>query len=179
MRAAALLLSGAVGLVTAASAATAAQAAWQVVPLVDLAGGFPVRCGYLYTEAGGMNLLVEKGLRSNPAGPAQSDPVITAIEARGADAIELVTRTFDSRRALRPVEPAPAVGARLEADLQDDDAGGALFAELAVSGGLLRVGVRHADATDLVWREVELPAPLPRGVAAMYLNCAGDLIRPE
>jgi len=179
-----LFSAAAVPLFAAASAVAGAGAAWQVVPLVDIAGGFPVRCGYVYTEVDGLELRVEKSLRFNSAGSAEGDSVITAVEAHGVDAakpdaIELVTRSFDSRRDLRPVATAPAGGVRLEADLQDDDAGGALFAELGVSGGLLRVGVRSADAADLVWREVELPAPLPRGVTAMYLNCAGDLIRPE
>lgn len=143
----------------------------QVLPLVEIDRGFPVRCGFVYRDDAGLELRVEKFLRDGA--------VLTAIELRGGEAVELATRSFDSRRDLRPVTPRAGFGVRLEADLQDDDAGGALFAELGVSGGLLRVGRLARERLPADWREIRLPAPLPRDVTALYLNCAGDLIRPE
>lgn len=170
--------------------ATAAHA-WQILPLVEVEAGFPVRCGYVYRAdaddgPGGLELRVEKGVRDGA--------VVTALDLRGAEALELVTATFDSRRDLHPVAVGLPGRVRLEADLQDEDAGGALFAELGVSGGILRLGRRAvphvpagaaaADAAaqaqaEIKWTDYALPAPLPRDITAMYLNCAGDLIRPD
>lgn len=135
----------------------AAAAAWQVAPLVELADGAPVACGYAYRYLDGWSLDVGKRL----VGGA----VITFIQVDRPGPLRLATASFDSDRDLRPV--ATSKGIRLEADLQEVDAGGMLFAELGVGGGRLWLD----DAEPL-----ELPAPLPRGVTAMYLNCAGDLI---
>jgi len=147
-----------------------AAGAWQALPLVEVVGGTPVRCGFVYRDGARLELRVEKLLRE--------EKVLTALEVRGAETLELVTASFDSRRDLRPV-PSSGGGVRLEADLQDDDVGGSLFAELAVSGGTLRVS-DHADPrSTAVLTEIRLPAPLPRDVTAMYLNCAGDLVRPD
>lgn len=148
-----------------------AGAAWQVLPLVEVDGGMPVRCGFVYRDGAGLELRVEKLLRE--------EQVLTALEVRGADTLQLVTASFDSRRDLRPVPSSGGGVVRLEADLQEDDVGGALFAELGVSGGTLTVGDRGAPQTTAVVREIHLPAPLPRDVTAMYLNCAGDLVRPD
>ena len=158
-------------LVTTVLLALTAGATLQVLPLVEIDGGVPVRCGFVYHDGAALELRVEKLLRDGA--------VLTALELRGGAAFELVTRSFDSRRDLQPVTPRAAGGVRLEADLQDDDAGGALFAELGVSGGVLRVGRLAGEPATAEWREIRLPAPLPRDVTALYLNCAGDLIRPE
>ncbi len=151
----------------------AAAAAWQVAPLVLIERSDPVLCGYHYTHPDGLELRVEKGVRGGA--------VFTAIEVRGAVRASLRTRSFDSERDLRTVSAVDGRSSRQEGDLQEADAGGALFAELGVSGGMLRV-TRASDAERggvLPEEEYTLPAPLPRGVTAMYLNCAGDLIRPE
>lgn len=148
-----------------------AGTAWQVLPLVEVVGGMPVRCGFVYVDGAGLELRVEKLLRG--------EQVLTALEVRGAETLELVTASFDSRRDLRPVPSSVGGGVRLEADLQDDDVGGSLFAELGVSGGTLRVTDRGAPQPTAVVTEIHLPAPLPRDVTAMYLNCAGDLVRPD
>ncbi|MFZ4498740.1 MAG: hypothetical protein ACOYMX_03435 [Burkholderiales bacterium] len=153
-------------------AAALAALPWQVAPLVAVQGSDPVLCGYVYTRADGLEVRVEKGVRD--------DLVFTAVDA-SADAVELVTASFDSRRDLTAAAAAPG-RTRLEGDLQTVDAGGALFAELAVVGGGLRVGRLTAEAggasTTLQWAQDRLPAPLPRDVTAIYLNCAGDLVRP-
>lgn len=153
-----------------------AAAAWQAEPLVVIDDGNPVLCGYRYRDNAGAELRVEKGVRAGG--------VFTAVEyidgtTRGAVSdLQLRTHSFDSQRDLAAVAAAPN-RIRLEGDLQAVDAGGALFAELAVSGGQLRVTYGSAAAPTETESVVELPAPLPRGVSAMYLNCAGDLIRPE
>jgi len=154
-------------------ASAAASAAWQVAPLVVVEGRDPVLCGYVYTAPDGLELRVEKGVRGTEA-------VFTALEARGAVDVQLVTASFDSRRDLRPGQSGPD-HVRFEADLENVDAGGMLFVELGVSGGRLRVARREQDGADPValrWTEHALPSPLPRDITAMYLNCAGDLIRP-
>ena len=46
---------------------------------------------------------------------------------------------------------------------------GKLFYELSIFGGVLKI--------DEV--EYQLPSRLPRATSALYLNCAGDLIRPD
>jgi len=149
----------------AALAAAGAAAAVQVSPLVLVDAGAPVLCAFVYSKAADFELRVEKGVRAGA--------VFTALDAVGADAVELRTASFDSQRELRAVPARRAGSVRLEADLQDDDRGGLLFAELAVSGGELRLR-RAAD-----WQTVALPAPLPRDMTAIYLNCAGDLVPPE
>lgn len=154
-----------------------AAAAWQVVPLVVLQGSDPVLCGYSYRHESGIDVRVEKGVRGQD--------VFTAIDAAGAESVRLTTSSFDSARDLAPVEASEPGRVRLERDLQTSDVGALLFAELGVSGGRLEVGGRGASAQSASTegrndvRVLELPAPLPRGVTAMYLNCAGDLIRPE
>ncbi len=155
----------------------AAAAAWQVAPLVVVEAGNPVLCGYVYSLDTGLELRVEKGVREGS--------VFTAVDVSGARSARLTTASFDSLRDLSPVDAAQTGHVRLEGDLQSSDAGGLLFAELGVSGGKLEVDVAGAPdrvATDSAPADktmIELPAPLPRGVTAMYLNCAGDLIRPE
>lgn len=151
--------------------ALTAGTGWQVLPLVEVERGVPVRCGYIYRDGAGLELRVEKSLHGGA--------VLTALQLTGADGMDLSTRSFDSRRHLRPAVSAASPGVRLEADLQEVDAGGALFAELGISGGLLRVVHSPVGTEHREWREVNLPAPLPRDVTATYLNCAGDLIRPE
>jgi hypothetical protein len=147
----------------------AAAAAWNVVPLVGLENGDPVRCGYLYSRSDGIELRVEKGLRDGA--------VVTAVEVAGVGLARLQTHSFDSQRELKPVA-STAGRVRLEGNLETRDAGGWLFAELAVGGGVLHVS-RPAPSLTAEWEALELPSPLPRGVTAMYLNCAGDLIRPD
>lgn len=154
---------------------TLAALPWQVLPLVVVSGSDPVLCGYVFRQADGLELRVEKGVREGQ--------VFTALEAN-AVALELLTASFDSRRDL-PAVAAPPGRVRLEGDLQTVDAGGALFAELGVRGGTLRIG-QPLDAAAgtgegrarLQWTSYELPAPMPRDITAIYLNCAGDLIRP-
>ncbi len=155
----------------------AAAAAWQVTPLVVVEAGNPVLCGYVYSLDSGLELRVEKGVREGS--------VFTGVDVSGARRARLTTASFDSDRDLAPVDSAQPGRIRLEGDLQNSDVGGLLFAELGVSGGRLEVhlgaasypaspGAPVAGPTTL-----ELPGPLPRGVTAMYLNCAGDLIRPD
>lgn len=162
--------------------AAAATAVWQVAALVVVDGRDPVLCGYVYTAPDGLEVRVEKGVRGAAA-------VFTAVDVRGADAVELFTASFDSRRDLQPAGEPRAAHVRFEADLEDKDAGGMLFAELGVAGGTLRLGrrvgagdVSAIDTTSgeigMEWTEHRLPAPLPRDITATYLNCAGDLIRP-
>lgn len=151
----------------------AAAAAWQVAPLVVVEAGDPVLCGYLYSRPDGIELRVEKGVRNGA--------VFTAIDLRGAPRVRLETTSFDSDRDLSQVVSAPD-RVRLEGDLEERDAGGLLFAELAVSGGTLRLAGQGSSAETGdpdSGPHHALPAPLPRGVTAMYLNCAGDLIRPD
>ncbi len=156
----------------AAALLAAIAAVWQVTPLVVLEAGDPVLCGYVYQQPGGVELRVEKGVRDGA--------VFTAIEVFGARSARLTTSSFDSDSDLMPVASEPG-RVRLEGDLETSDAGGLLFAELAVTGGTLELAGqgpqddmdRPASAT------LTLPAPVARGVTAMYLNCAGDLIRPE
>jgi hypothetical protein len=161
-------------IVALVAAASAAAAIWQVEPLVLVEAGNPVLCGYVYTHRDdGVSLRVEKGVRGGG--------VFTAVEVRGAGLARLTTASFDSDRDLQPSAQLAEGSVRSEGDLEERDAGGLLFAELAVTGGTLQVARRGAeDAQGLpAWIRYMLPAPLPRGVSAMYLNCAGDLIRPE
>jgi len=140
---------------------------------VLLEGSDPIVCGYLYQHADGIELRVEKGVRDGR--------VFTALEVLGAGvaAAVLTTGSFDSRRDLAPVT-ASTGRVRLEGDLELLDAGGLLFAELAVAGGTLQLsGTTELSGSTAAKTTLELPAPLPRGVTALYLNCAGDLVRPD
>jgi hypothetical protein len=141
--------------------------------LVVVDGRDPVLCGYVYSAPDGLEVRVEKGVRGTEA-------VFTAIEVRGAVDAVLVTPSFDSRRDLRAGQSG-LDHVRFEADLENIDAGGMLFVDLGVGGGRLRVARRGSNDSDpaaLLWTERALPAPLPHDITAIYLNCAGDLIRP-
>lgn len=158
--------------VLAAAAAVAASVVLQVTPLVVVEAGNPILCGYRYGFSDGTELRVEKGLRDGA--------VFTAVDVLGAGSARLQTASFDSTRDLREVFSSPG-RVRLEADLEQRDSGGLLFAELGVMGGVLHLGRHDAGvpAAALQWTTLALAGPLPRDVTATYLNCAGDLIRPE
>ena len=95
--------------------------------------------------------------------------VFTAVAVDGALKLRLQTTSFDSDRDL----PTGADASRRQGNLEQVDAGGLLFFELGVSGGGLTVD--RGDGA----RSLDLPAPLARDLTATYLNCAGDLIRPD
>ena len=58
-------------------------------------------------------------------------------------------------------------------DLQNKEEGGLIFYELALFGGeLILEGLSDA-------KTFKLPDRLPRDISSAYLNCAGDLIRPD
>ena len=155
-----------------AAAAGAVSAVLQVAPLVIVEAGNPILCGYRYSFSDGVELRVEKGVREGA--------VFTAVDVLGANSARLQTTSFDSTRDLREVFSSPG-RVRLEADLEQRDSGGLLFAELGVMGGVLHLGRGHAGdpGASPQWTTRALTGPLPRDVTATYLNCAGDLIRPE
>ena len=140
----------------------AASLLWQVAPIVVLSQGDPVLCGYRYRHPDGWALSVEKGV-------APDGSVFTAVAVDGALKLRLQTTSFDSDRDL----PRGADASRRQGNLEQVDAGGLLFFELGVSGGGLAVD--RGDGA----RSFDLPAPLARDLTATYLNCAGDLIRPD
>jgi len=142
--------------------AAAAALLWQVTPIVVLSQGDPVLCGYRYRHPDGWALSVEKGI-------APDGSVFTAVAVDGALKLRLQTTSFDSDRDL----PTGADASRRQGNLEQVDAGGLLFFELGVSGGGLAVD--RGDGA----RSFDLPAPLARDLTATYLNCAGDLIRPD
>jgi hypothetical protein len=114
----------------------------------------------------------------------------------GADATTGATQGWYADDAPSPGDTAPdddddnGAGRRpIEVCSDVDAADGLLFQRLFVAGGSLGVDAELARASGLVGADGEPPAdtalvltlqrPLPVALSRMYLNCAGDLFRPE
>jgi hypothetical protein len=81
---------------------------------------------------------------------------------------------FDSREAAFATAPMAGRGLRLEGELAPD-AGAVLLRTLLLTGGQMEVSTLTGAAPSVV----SLRGPAPPEVFRRYLQCAGDLYRPE
>ena len=144
-----------------------AKSIWNIIPIVNLdAVKNPIRCGYLYESTlDKIVLKIEKYVVNNH--------VITSFSVKNSiinsnSSISLLTKSVDTNKNFK-VQKNKKNEFIATANLEQSDTGGKLFYELSIFGGVLKI--------DEV--EYQLPSRLPRATSALYLNCAGDLIRPD
>ena len=144
-----------------------AKSIWNVIPIVNLdAVKNPIRCGYLYESTlDKIVLKIEKYVVNNH--------VITSFSVKNSiinshSSISLLTKSVDTNKNFKEQKNKKNEFIAT-ANLEQSDTGGKLFYELSILGGVLKI--------DEV--EYQLPSRLPRATSALYLNCAGDLIRPD
>tara|TARA_E500000331_G_C17267741_1_gene717837 strand:- start:3946 stop:4446 length:501 start_codon:yes stop_codon:yes gene_type:complete len=140
---------------------------WSVVPIVIVDSlKNPIKCGYRYeSPSEEIVLKLEKYVVNHH--------VITSFSVKNpnikkTDLIRLQTKSFDTKKNFKNHKHKKNEYIAT-ANLEKSNEGGKLFYELAIFGGMLKIN-------DI---EYKLPLKLPREISALYLNCAGDLIRPE
>tara|TARA_A100001011_G_scaffold397902_1_gene500413 strand:+ start:1160 stop:1615 length:456 start_codon:yes stop_codon:yes gene_type:complete len=146
---------------------SSANNAWNVLPIIKLdENKNPTRCGYLY-ESKRLKLVlkIEKFVLN--------EHVMTSISLESPSYnyvgnVKISTKTFDSSKEFKKIESNENQFLAI-ADLEESISGGMFFYELAIFGGIININNKKFD----------LPSNLPRETSALYLNCAGDLIRPE
>ena len=144
-----------------------AKSDWNVIPIVNLDSmKNPINCGYLYESSYDKIVLkLEKYVVNNH--------VITSFSVKNPginidSAISLTTKSVntDKNFEIKIKEKNIYVAT---ANLEKSDTGGKLFHELSIFGGVLKINnIKY-----------QLPSMLTRATSALYLNCAGDLIRPD
>lgn len=167
MRASCALL--AVAAITVATAA-GAEPTGSVEPLTLLENGKIAGCGMASSTASAIGEVIAF---------RQGDDTAFAIRARttaGSAAVTNVrfaTASHDSKTLFPP--PAPIGDGLIETRTVLEGFTGPSFAqELMVMGG--RFEITTADGQTIAY---DLPRPMPHRVRQAYLNCAGDLFRPE
>ncbi len=140
---------------------------WNVIPIINVdAFKNPIKCGYLYK-------LLDEEIILKFEKYVVNDHVITAFSVANPklkinDKVSVKTETIDTNKKFKN-KSFTVNEYKATANLEEEDAGGKLFYELAIFGGVLKIN-------DSIYK---LPAKLPREISALYLNCAGDLIRPD
>jgi hypothetical protein len=102
-----------------------------------------------------------------------------AVRARASEgaahvkSVRLATASHDTLTLFPPPSPLAPGGVETRAILEGLP--GSLFAqELLVTGGRFQI-----DFDDGQTLSFDLPRPMPHSIRQSYLNCAGDLFRPE
>ena len=146
-----------------------AALSWSVTPIVAMDDNWPIRCGIHYYDGGkNISFKVEKFVREKR--------VLTSmtIEVPGQriSSASLKSRTINTATIFQ--NPAGETETfYVEKNLETSDQGGLLMFEIANFGGEL---VFKTNETQV---RLNLPSRLSRNVTGAYLNCAGDLIRPD
>ena len=146
-----------------------AALSWSVTPIVAMDDNWPIRCGiHYYDEGKNISFKVEKFVREKR--------VLTSmtIEVPGQriSSASLKSRTINTATIFQ--NPAGETETfYVEKNLETSDQGGLLMFEIANFGGEL---VFKTNETQV---RLNLPSRLSRNVTGAYLNCAGDLIRPD
>ena len=144
---------------------------WASYPIVEIKEGVPVRCGYFYSASNpDIKLKIEKYV-SNEQLVITSISVETSVLNEIKEAY-LVTNSVNTKNLFKnPTRKKNFFSS--SANLEFLDEGGLLFYELANFGGSLRLSNKNTN------KDFKLPTRLPRDISSAYLNCAGDLIRPD
>ena len=140
---------------------------WEVLPIIKLdENKNPTRCGYLYeSRKDGIVLRIEKYVLNNHV---ITTLIVESKKIKTGDKVGIITKSFDSFREFK-ISESRDFFFQASGNLEKSKSGGVLFYELAIIGGSLVINNKHTL----------LPKRLPREISALYLNCAGDLIRPE
>ena len=146
-----------------------AALSWSVTPIVSMDNNWPIRCGiHYYDEKKNISFKVEKFVRDTRV---LTSMTLEVPGQRISSAI-LKTRTINTKTIFQnPIDEKEAF--YVEKNLEQSDQGGLLMFEIANFGGEL---IYKTNETQI---RLNLPSRLSRNVTGAYLNCAGDLIRPD
>ena len=149
------------------TSATMSNNDWGVLPIIKLdENKNPIRCGYLYeSRKDGIVLKIEKYVLDNHV---MTTLIVESKKLKTADKVGIITKSFDSFKEFK-ISESRDFFFQTSGNLEKSKSGGVLFYELAIIGGSLVINNQ----------QILLPQRLPREISALYLNCAGDLIRPE
>lgn len=153
------------------TALTRAVDAKSIEPLVFLDGRFPVACGFeARVETGQVSSRVSVLNRKTGEGSE------FAVSVEGADEVRSLSVSAGDVRDGAGFAPLIKTGnSRFERTRTFTPDDGAMFIQSLMVGG----GTLSFELQDRVRVDVVIPGPLPQSVRASYLNCAGDLMRPE
>ena len=144
---------------------------WSTIPFVKIEVGVPTVCGLHYLSKDPyIEIKLEKFV-------SEKREVITSLYVKSPlvnkkisvylETPSLKTKNFLAEERFSE-DDFLAIG-----DLQTKEEGGLIFYELALFGGeLVLEGLQDS-------KKIKLPDRLPRDISSAYLNCAGDLIRPD
>lgn len=145
-----------------------------IEPIVAIANGDIAACGFV---ARGTATAKEPAIHASFRAIRDGSSIVFEIAAGRPGAgggsepvrdVSLTTGAYASRTLFPPV-----AGGTTSARIKGFD-GAALVQSLFVSGGTFWI-VDQTGATSTL----ELPSPMPHSVRQAYLNCAGDLFRPD
>ena len=166
-------LALAVGLVARPLAAIA-EATVSVEPVTLLENGQIAGCG-LSSKANDKG----RSVFADVIAFREGDRTAFAVRARpaenatGISAVRLSTASHDTAKLFPPVRNLPEGLVEVRTVLEGFT-GSSFAQELMVMGG--RFEVTMTDGATLAF---DLPRPMPHRIRQAYLNCAGDLFRPE
>ena len=146
-----------------------AALSWNVTPIVAMDNNWPIRCGiHYYDEKENISFKIEKFVREKRVWTSMT----LKVPGQRISSASLKTRTINTDTIFQnPVEEKETF--YVEKNLETSDQGGLLMFEIANFGGELiyKTNEKHV--------RLNLPSRLSRNVTGAYLNCAGDLIRPD
>ena len=142
---------------------------WNVTPIVAMDNNWPIRCGiHYYDEKKNISFKVEKFVREARVLTSMT----LEVPGQHISSAILKTRTLNTETIFQnPAEEKETF--YVEKNLEQSDQGGLLMFEIANFGGEL---IYKTNETHV---RLNLPSRLSRNVTGAYLNCAGDLIRPD
>ena len=146
-----------------------AALSWNVTPIVAMDNNWPIRCGiHYYDEKKNISFKVEKFVREARVLTSMT----LEVPGQHISSAILKTRTLNTETIFQnPAEEKETF--YVEKNLEQSDQGGLLMFEIANFGGELIYKTNETHA------RLNLPSRLSRNVTGAYLNCAGDLIRPD
>ena len=146
-----------------------AALSWNVTPIVAMDNNLPIRCGiHYYDEKKNISFKVEKFVRE----ASVLTSMTLEVPGQHISSASLKTRTINTETIFQnPAEEKETF--YVEKNLEQSDQGGLLMFEIANFGGEL---IYKTNETHV---RLNLPSRLSRNVTGAYLNCAGDLIRPD
>ena len=146
-----------------------AALSWNVTPIVAMDNNWPIRCGiHYYDKKENISFKVEKFVRE----ASVLTSMTLEVPGQRISSASLKSRTINTETIFQnPAEERETF--YVEKNLETSDQGGLLMFEIANFGGEL---VYRTNETQV---RLNLPSRLSKTVTGAYLNCAGDLIRPD
>tara|TARA_B100000035_G_scaffold96187_1_gene81568 strand:+ start:808 stop:1308 length:501 start_codon:yes stop_codon:yes gene_type:complete len=146
-----------------------AALSWSITPIVVMDNDWPIRCGiHYYDDNKNISLKLEKFVRETRVLTSMT----VEVPGQSISSVSLKTRTINTKTIFQnPINEKETF--YTEKNLEQSDQGGLLMFEIANFGGEL---IYKTNETQV---KLNLPSRLSRNVTGAYLNCAGDLIRPD